>query len=96
MQLGRENSAYDGVMPGICVRPAQLSDRDQLARLCEALWPESSAEDHARELEAILQGNAPGTMPVIILVAEAREGRLAGFLESVYDPTPTAATRHVR
>jgi aminoglycoside 6'-N-acetyltransferase I len=65
----------------ICIRLAQLSDCDQLVRLREALWPESSAEEHARELTQILEGKAPVTMPLIILVAEASDQLLAGFLE---------------
>jgi aminoglycoside 6'-N-acetyltransferase I len=64
----------------ICVRLAQLSDRDQLVRMHEALWPKTSAEEHARELTLILEGKAPVTMPLIILVAEASD-RIAGFLE---------------
>jgi len=64
----------------ICIRLAQLSDRDQLVRLHEALWPKTSAEEHARELTLILEGKAPVTMPLIILVAEASD-RIAGFLE---------------
>jgi aminoglycoside 6'-N-acetyltransferase I len=63
------------------VRPAQPSDRAALARLREALWPESSAEEHSQELSAILAGNAPGTLPLVILVAEASDGLLLGFLE---------------
>jgi aminoglycoside 6'-N-acetyltransferase I len=64
----------------ICVRLAQLSDRDQLVRMHEALWPKTSAQEHARELTLILEGKAPVTMPLIILVAEASD-RIAGFLE---------------
>ena len=41
----------------------------------------SSAEEHARELTLILEGKAPVTMPLIILVAEASDRTLAGFLE---------------
>ena len=63
------------------VRLAQPSDRAALARLREALWPESSAEEHACELASILAGNAPGLLPLVILVAEASDGSLAGFLE---------------
>ena len=63
-------------MSDICVSLAQLSDRDQLARLHEALWPKTSAEEHARELTLILEGQAPLTMP-----AETSDGLLAGFLE---------------
>jgi aminoglycoside 6'-N-acetyltransferase I len=64
----------------ICIRLAQLSDRDQLVRLHEALWPKTSAEKHARELTLILEGKPPVTMPLIILVAEVSD-RIAGFLE---------------
>jgi aminoglycoside 6'-N-acetyltransferase I len=70
-----------GSVSDICVRLAQLSDRDQLARLREALWPKSSAEEHARELALILEGKALVTMPLIILVAEASDRILAGFVE---------------
>jgi hypothetical protein len=65
----------------ISIRPAQLSDREQLLRFREALWPNAPAEEHARELTLILEGKASATMPLIILVAEASDGVLAGFLE---------------
>ncbi len=68
-------------MADIHVRLAQPSDRAALARLREALWPESSAEEHARELESILAGDAPGTLPLVIFVAEGSDGSLLGFLE---------------
>lgn len=58
-----------------------MSDRVQLARMREALWPKPSADEHARELTLILEGKAPVTMPLIILVAEASDRILAGFLE---------------
>jgi aminoglycoside 6'-N-acetyltransferase I len=70
-----------GSMPDTCVRPAQLTDRDQLVSMREALWPKSSAEEHAREVAQILAGKAPVTMPLVILVAEAGDRTLAGFLE---------------
>ena len=63
------------------VRLARPSDRDALARLVEALWPESTVEEHARELELILAGKAPGKLPLVVFVAEDRNGALAGFLE---------------
>jgi aminoglycoside 6'-N-acetyltransferase I len=66
---------------GICVRVARLEDREELARLRAALWPESSAEEHAKELLGILENKTFGTMPLIELVAEERNGRLIGFLE---------------
>ncbi len=70
-----------GSVSDICIRLAQLSDRDQLLCFREALWPKTSAEEHARELTLILEGKAPVTMPLIILVAEASDRILAGFLE---------------
>jgi aminoglycoside 6'-N-acetyltransferase I len=67
----------------IKVRSAQPRDLDQLASMCAALWPSSSAEEHARELRLILAGQTDLvlTMPLTILVAEAGDGSLAGFLE---------------
>lgn len=49
-----------------------------------ALWPESSAEEHAQELRRVLEGNPDlvSTMPFTILTAEASDGKLAGFLEA--------------
>jgi aminoglycoside 6'-N-acetyltransferase I len=46
------------------------------------LWPESSVVEHAEELELILCGKFPGVMPMVILVAEEADGKLAGFLEA--------------
>jgi aminoglycoside 6'-N-acetyltransferase I len=65
------------------IRLAQPSDLDELARLCEALWPKPSAEEHAEELRLILEGQAALvlTMPLTIFVAEESAGILVGFLE---------------
>ena len=65
------------------IRPAHLSDFDQLAHLCEALWPSSSAAEHAQELRLILEGNAALvlTMPIEIFVADAPGETLVGFVE---------------
>jgi aminoglycoside 6'-N-acetyltransferase I len=63
------------------VRLAQLADLHALAPLLAALWPESPVEEHARELELILAGKAPGTLPLVLFVAEDRDGSLVGFLE---------------
>ena len=71
------------LMDNVQIRPAHPSDLDQLAPLLEALWPESSREEHARELRLLLGGEAASvlTMPLIIFVAEASDGTLIGFLE---------------
>jgi aminoglycoside 6'-N-acetyltransferase I len=65
------------------IRPAHTSDLDQLAHLCQALWPNSSAAVHAQELRLILEGNAALvlTMPIEIFVADASDGTLVGFVE---------------
>lgn len=65
------------------IRPAQLSDLEQLAGMCEALWPTASAEEHAKELRLLLQGNTSLvlTMPLSIFVAEDTDGLLLGFVE---------------
>jgi len=47
----------------------------------EALWPKTPAGEHARELTNILEGTPVTTLPLIILVAEASDRGLAGFLE---------------
>jgi aminoglycoside 6'-N-acetyltransferase I len=65
----------------ISIRLAQMPDRDQLVRFRAALWPKTSAEEHARELTEIFEGKPVVTTPLIILVAEASDGVLAGFLE---------------
>ena len=63
------------------IREAQPGDREPLAQLRFALWPETSAAEHARELEPILAGNTPGAMPFVHFVAETADGTLAGFAE---------------
>jgi aminoglycoside 6'-N-acetyltransferase I len=73
--MSREN------IPEPTIRHATPADRDQLARLREALWPHTSSAQHARELEPILAGDTPGAMPLTNFVAEAADGSLAGFAE---------------
>jgi aminoglycoside 6'-N-acetyltransferase I len=69
------------LVPDTCIRLAELSDCTQLVRMREVLWPKTSAEEHARELRQILEGKPVATLPLIILVAEASDRILAGFLE---------------
>lgn len=85
-------------MDDVQIRPAQASDLDQLAPLLEALWPYSSAEEHARELRSLLGGNAAQvlTMPLAIFVAEASDRRLVGFVEVNFVHMRTAAIHHDR
>ncbi|HTT33003.1 MAG TPA: GNAT family N-acetyltransferase [Methylomirabilota bacterium] len=64
------------------IRLAQPSDLAQLALLRAALWPASSAEEHAAELAPILAGKSPGILPLAVSVAQAGDGTLLGFLEA--------------
>jgi aminoglycoside 6'-N-acetyltransferase I len=70
-----------GELADIAIRVARPEDRQRLARLRAALWPESSAEEHAQQLLSILVGKAPGQLPLIELVAEDSSGALVGFAE---------------
>lgn len=63
------------------IRPAVPLDCERLARLREALWPESSAEQHAAELASIIRTKQNGALPFAVLVAEAPSRELVGFLE---------------
>jgi len=65
------------------IRCAQSSDLDQLAHLREALWPKSTAEEHARELQLLLGEKAGllSSLPLAIFVAEKSGGELVGFVE---------------
>lgn len=65
----------------IVIRRAAAADLDPLASMCAALWPDSSAEEHTRELALLLHGSSPSGMPHTFLVAEMPSGALAGFLE---------------
>jgi aminoglycoside 6'-N-acetyltransferase I len=64
------------------IRLALPSDRDALSLLFAALWPEESAEEHARELTSLLSGKFPSVMPLIIWVAEAADSAVVGFIEA--------------
>lgn len=63
------------------IRLAVPGDCKKLCRLREALWPESSASEHEREVEGVLKGKSPGTLPLVALVAESPDGALLGFVE---------------
>jgi aminoglycoside 6'-N-acetyltransferase I len=67
---------------GVSIRPAILSDKEQLARLCEALWPETTEQDHAAHLERILERPSVLKFPATFIVAETGDHTLVGFLEA--------------
>jgi aminoglycoside 6'-N-acetyltransferase I len=63
------------------VRRAQSSDGHELSQMRSLLWPGTPFEEHLRELEELLTLGRNGTLPMAILVAEEKDGSLAGFLE---------------
>jgi aminoglycoside 6'-N-acetyltransferase I len=63
------------------VRQAQTSDQHDLAKMRELLWPDSSIEEHRKEVDAVLRTGRYGTLPMAILVSQDGGGALTGFLE---------------
>ena len=61
------------------LRLADRCDRDALAHLRHALWPDGSVEEFAGEVEQIVAGTF-SPLPYAIVVAEQDDG-LAGFIE---------------
>ena len=64
------------------VRWAMLSDCEALTRMRVQLWPDGSAEEHGSELRAALSGKTNPNAAMVILVWEAVDGELKGFLEA--------------
>lgn len=76
------------------VRALRPSDADVWLRLRQALWPEGTAGDHAREIDAFLSGRRTHTLSV--LVAENRAGDVVGFAEiSIRPYAEGCRTNHV-
>jgi aminoglycoside 6'-N-acetyltransferase I len=65
----------------IKVRPAQRSDKEELAKMRTLLWPEASIEEHRKELESVLRFRMYGTLPMTILVSQHESEALTGFIE---------------
>jgi aminoglycoside 6'-N-acetyltransferase I len=63
------------------VRPAQLSDRSELANMRALLWPDTLLEENLQELDHTISRGVIGTLPAAILVAHDEDGTLIGFLE---------------
>jgi aminoglycoside 6'-N-acetyltransferase I len=62
------------------VREAVDSDLEVLVEMRHALWPEGPKDQHRRELQGILNGEPPSTLPLVCLVAVEGRG-LIGFAE---------------
>jgi aminoglycoside 6'-N-acetyltransferase I len=63
------------------VRQAQSADRDQIAAMCELLWPETSMAERGEAVAAVMTSGMSGTLPGAILVSCDGDGALTGFIE---------------
>jgi aminoglycoside 6'-N-acetyltransferase I len=63
------------------VRPAQSTDRCDLAKLRTLLWPDTQLEEHLIELAEIFRKGTNSTLPMTILVAHDENNALIGFIE---------------
>jgi len=68
--------------PQLSVRPVTESDLSEWFRLRQKLWDATSPDDHQEEMLDIL--DHPETQ--LVLVADAGNGMLAGFLEASIRP----------
>lgn len=63
------------------IRLAEQKDRKQLAAIRALLWPDTSFDDHLREIQAEGSLIRQQNFPVVVLVSEDEGGVLTGFLE---------------
>lgn len=68
-------------MPRVLIRRAQVSDRRELTAVRALLWPDTSFEEHLRDLDTIVNTGRSETLPIVILVSLDENGGLTGFLE---------------
>jgi aminoglycoside 6'-N-acetyltransferase I len=82
----------------ILVRPVCAEDQPEWLRLRAALWPDTPAEDHTKEISAFLTGNLSGWLAgldaVAAFVAVRPTGGLCGFLEASVRPLADGCTTH--
>ena len=62
------------------VRPGASSDLEAVTQLAAALWPDAPVEEHREHAAAILSGEPPSTLPLVVIVAE-HDGEVVGFIE---------------
>ena len=68
-------------MKDLAIRRAEPRDGTELALMCQELWPETSAEEHALELAPLLAGHPKGTLPAVVFLAETAGAQVAGYIE---------------
>jgi aminoglycoside 6'-N-acetyltransferase I len=83
VQPANSRAAIHGAMDmDVVIRLGVPADIGRLSRLREALWPQSSYSEHARELASLFAGTRNGALPLTVYVAETADGDLIGFLEA--------------
>ncbi|MBV8833270.1 MAG: GNAT family N-acetyltransferase [Acidobacteriaceae bacterium] len=68
-------------MDEIALRAAEPEDLEQLASMCHALWPETTVDEHAREVLPLLKGAMQSNLPTVFFVAEHTGAELIGFVQ---------------
>ena len=68
-------------MNALSIRESTPEDCRELAILRHCLWPDSSVDEHERELTRLLSGESDSMLPSVILIAVA-EAEIVGFAEA--------------
>ena len=68
-------------MEQLIIRRAAPRDCAALGAMRHALWPDSSAQEHAVELAPFLEGEPRGTLPSAIFLAQQSNGSILGFID---------------
>ncbi len=77
------------------IRPVQDSDKAEWLRMRCALWPDSSPEEEAGEVERFLAGYPQPTL-MAAFVGERPEGGLCGLVEvSIHESAPGCETGRI-
>src|SRR5262245_48552952 len=82
----------------IVVRQPRAEDLAEWSRMRAALWPETPAGSHAKEIAAFLSGELTGWLAgleaVVVFVAVRPGGELCGFIEASVRPMADGCTTH--
>src|SRR6202012_791164 len=63
------------------IRQARTGDEQELVAMQSLLWPDASRDELRLEVEAAIDGRAPGALPSVLLVAQGEAGTAAGAAE---------------
>jgi aminoglycoside 6'-N-acetyltransferase I len=66
---------------GFNVRLAQVTDQNEIAKMCALLWPEASIEEHHKEIGLLLASGMCGSLPGAIFTSYNESSMLNGFLQ---------------